>query len=100
MTRVIFSNICKFYKLIILFTSNYLGINPITQRKVPYGIHYSKVKELQRVTLPGLVYASEQFAAILALKSQDYNIDHVGLMKLSDQLGSTEIYRISRKRIV
>lgn len=78
----------------------YLGINPITQRKVPYGIHYSKVKELQRVTLPGLVYASEQFAAILALKSQDYNIDHVGLMKLSDQLGSTEIYRISRKRIV
>lgn len=75
----------------------YSGINPLTEQNNIYGSHMNRALEILNVTIPGTIYASEQFASVLALESPDYQYDHVGIVQLNENLGNQEIYKISQK---
>jgi len=76
----------------------YIGMDPITSKKSAYGTHINRTARLEPVTQPGCIYASEQFAASLALESIDkYDIKHVGILKLPKGFGIQEVYQISKK---
>jgi class 3 adenylate cyclase len=76
----------------------FVGMDPLTRKLNAYGAHINRTARMEPVTLPGTIYASEQFAATLAVESfEKYNYRHVGLVKLAKDYGYQEIYRIDEK---
>jgi len=76
----------------------FVGKDPLTNKLNAYGAHINRTARMEPVTLPGTIYASEQFAATLAVESFDkYNYRHVGLVKLAKDYGFQEVYRIDKK---
>ncbi|MDQ2731117.1 MAG: adenylate/guanylate cyclase domain-containing protein, partial [Armatimonadota bacterium] len=96
----------------------YAGVDPIMQRPNFYGSHVNRAARMEPVTVPGCVYASEQFAAMLteernsceAMIRQDiarqsgsrskfpFTCDYVGTLSLAKSFGSQSIYQIRRDR--
>lgn len=75
----------------------YYGINPLTKQNNAYGSHINRALEILNITIPGAIYASEQFASVLALESNEYHFDHVGVVQLNEDLGTQEVYKVLKK---
>lgn len=53
------------------------------------------VKAIHEFTIPGKVYASSQFAAVLSLETDKYAIEQAGMVSLG-AAGTVEIYQVNR----
>ena len=74
------------------------GIDPITDKGNAYGTHINRTARMEPVTLPGCIYASEQFASTLIVETRDkYKYEYVGIIELPKKFGKQEIYSVSRK---
>ena len=72
--------------------------DPITEKPNVYGTTIIRTARMEPVTLPGAIYASDQFAATLKLASPDnFSFRHVGIIKLPKGYGVQEVYQITKK---
>jgi adenylate cyclase len=69
----------------------------ITGRTTFYGTEVSKAARIEPVTPPGAVFATEPFAAILALEAgEDFACRYVGRIPLAKGYGDYPMYRLTR----
>ncbi|MDP3531980.1 MAG: adenylate/guanylate cyclase domain-containing protein [Alphaproteobacteria bacterium] len=88
--------------------------DPITGRVNYYGGHVNRAARIEPVTVPGRVYASEQFISLLAseeaglqlrAKEKGEHIDfpwmyeYVGTMSLAKKFGEQKIYHLTEREI-
>ena len=76
----------------------FCGYDPITGRDSYFGSSVTRAARIEPVTPPGMVYASEAFAAILASTGQrDYALEYMGKLALAKGYGESRIYRLARR---
>ena len=76
----------------------FCGFDPIIGRDNYFGSSVTRAARIEPVTPPGMVYASEAFAATLAATGQDaYALEYVGIMPLAKGYGESRIYRLDRR---
>lgn len=90
----------------------YQGTDPITKSKNFYGSHVNRAARLEPVTPPGLIYATEQFAALLTTSQEaaepetkgkrrrhqrPFVCEYVGTLALAKQFGSQAVYHVRRR---
>jgi class 3 adenylate cyclase/tetratricopeptide (TPR) repeat protein len=79
----------------------FCGFDPIANRDNYYGSSVNKAARIEPVTPPGMVYASEAFAASLAATGQAaYCLEYVGRLALAKGYGESRIYRLERRSSV
>ena len=83
----------------------YEGLDPITRTTNYYGSHVNRASRLEAVTVPGNVYASEQFAALLTSEQQTpdraqsaFTCQYVGVLALSKDYGHQATYHLRRQK--
>lgn len=73
-------------------------LDPIMQRDSRFGSSVTRAARIEPVTPPGMVYASEAFAASLAaMGAHDYSLEYVGNLPLAKHYGESRIYRVERR---
>ncbi|HKU86353.1 MAG TPA: adenylate/guanylate cyclase domain-containing protein [Casimicrobiaceae bacterium] len=73
------------------------AFDPVMQRDGFFGSSVTRAARIEPVTPPGMVYASEAFAATLASTGQpDYALEYVGTLPLAKGYGESRIYRLDR----
>ena len=87
------------------------GIDPITGALNYYGSHVNRAARIEPVTVPGNIYASEQFAALLTAEQQGtahdarragrdwqpaYACEYIGTLDLARDFGSLPTYHVRR----
>lgn len=76
----------------------FCSFDPIMNRDNYYGSSVNKAARIEPVTPPGMVYASEAFAASLAGNGQTaYSQEYVGNLPLAKGYGESRIYRLERR---
>ncbi len=74
------------------------GFDPIIGRDNYFGSSVTKAARIEPVTPPGMVYASEAFAATLAATGRDeFSLEYIGRMALAKGYGESRIYRLDRR---
>ena len=74
------------------------GIDPVINRLNYFGSQVTRAARIEPVTIPGCAFASEQFAALLAIESgEDFVCEYVGVEKLHKDYGQCPLYRLARK---
>ncbi len=69
--------------------------DPIVQRQSFYGTHVSWVARIEPITPPGLVYASQPFAALVkAFGVSAFNCEYVGQVPLAKGYGDFPLYHV------
>lgn len=86
--------------------------NSFTGRTIVYGKHVSRAARIEPITVPGQIYASEEFVALLTADEaaaeteakasrrpyeRRYRCEYVGRMSLPKQFGEQPVYRLSRR---
>lgn len=72
--------------------------DPIIERVNFFGSHVNRAARIEPVTLPGCVYASEQFAALLVNKSDHaFACEYIGIEDLAKGYDRMPLYRLSRR---
>jgi class 3 adenylate cyclase len=75
----------------------FCGFDPIIGRDNYFGSSVTKAARIEPVTPPGMVYASEAFAATLAAAGSDeFSLEYIGRMALAKGYGESRIYRLDR----
>ena len=75
----------------------FLAEDPLTNEPNVYGTSINRTARMEPVTLPGSIYASDQFAATLKLDTGDqFQYQHTGVIELPKGFGKQEVYRITR----
>ena len=75
----------------------FCGFDPIVQRPSHFGASVTRAARIEPVTPPGMVYASEAFAATLASTgTRDYALEYVGSLQLAKGYGESRLYRLER----
>ena len=75
----------------------FCGFDPIIGRDNYFGSSVTKAARIEPVTPPGMVYASEAFAATLAATGEkEYTVEYVGRLALAKGYGESRIYRLDR----
>ena len=70
--------------------------DPVTQRKNAFGNHINRAARMEPVTMPGSIYASDQFASVLKIECfRKYEFEYVGIIDLPKEFGKQEMYRIN-----
>lgn len=87
----------------------YAGIHPLTQRPIVYGNHVSRTARIEPITVPGHIYASQQFVALLTAEESAYRTDqgldtppwyaceYVGVVQLAKNYGDAPVYHLVPK---
>jgi class 3 adenylate cyclase len=76
----------------------FCGFDPIIGRDNYFGSSVTKAARIEPVTPPGMVYASEAFAATLAATGGDeFMLEYVGRTALAKGYGESRIYRLDRR---
>jgi class 3 adenylate cyclase len=70
------------------------GHDPVIGRENFFGSGVTRAARIEPVTPPGLVYASEAFAATLAAQDGSWSPEYVGTLKLAKQYGESRLYRL------
>ncbi len=74
------------------------GFDPIMGRDNYFGSSVTRTAHMEPVTPPGMVYASEAFAATLAAAGQNnYVLEYIGRLALAKGYGESRIYRLDRR---
>jgi anti-sigma regulatory factor (Ser/Thr protein kinase)/class 3 adenylate cyclase len=89
----------------------YVGLHPLTGRSMIYGHHVNRAARIEPVAMPGEIYASQHFVALLRAEMDadlheagvlgrpyrpPYGLEYVGLVDLPKNFGREAIYRIRR----
>ena len=87
------------------------GIDPITGALNYYGSHVNRAARIEPITVPGNIYASEQFAALLTAEQQGaahaarlagqewqpaFACEYIGTLDLARDFGSLPTYHLRR----
>jgi class 3 adenylate cyclase len=76
----------------------FCAFDPIIGRDNYFGSSVTKAARIEPVTPPGMVYASEAFAATLAATGGDeFSLEYIGRMALAKAYGESRIYRLDRR---
>jgi class 3 adenylate cyclase len=76
----------------------FCAFDPIMGRDSYFGSSVTRTARIEPVTPPGMVYASEAFAATLVATGQDdYALEYVGRLALAKSYGESRIYRLDRR---
>jgi class 3 adenylate cyclase/tetratricopeptide (TPR) repeat protein len=71
----------------------FVADDPLTGRKNAYGSHINRAARIEPVTLPGKIYVSEQFAAMLTfIEGEHFSFTYVGRIVLPKKFGEQELY--------
>jgi class 3 adenylate cyclase len=74
------------------------GFDPIMARDSFFGSSVTRAARIEPVTPPGMIYASEAFAATLAATAPgDFSLEYVGRLALAKNYGESRIYRLERR---
>jgi class 3 adenylate cyclase len=71
------------------------GHDPVLGRENFFGAGVTRAARIEPVTPPGLVYASEAFAATLAAQGPRWSLEYVGTLRLAKQYGESRLYRLA-----
>ena len=72
--------------------------DPVTKAQSYTGAHVSRAARMEPVTPPGLVYASQEFAAVAASEQvREFTCDYVGRVPLAKQYGNFPMYHVRRR---
>lgn len=76
----------------------YENWDPILRRNNFFGSHVVRAARIEPKTVPGCVYTSEQFAAVLAVEAgQAFLCEFVGIEDLAKGYDRCPLYRLSRR---
>jgi class 3 adenylate cyclase len=71
--------------------------DPITRADGHFGSAVTRAARIEPVTPPGMIYASEAFAAALASTGErEFRTEYVGTLALAKGYGDSRIYRLDR----
>lgn len=88
------------------------GAHPLTGRPIVYGSHVSRAARIEPVSLPGHVYASQQFVAMLLAEenaqrheatmtgqpyAERYLCEYLGMLSLAKNYGRQQVYHLRRR---
>ena len=74
------------------------GFDPIMGRDNYFGASVTRAARIEPVTPPGVVYASEAFAAMLVASGDQRSVpEYVGRLPLAKDYGEARIYRLDRR---
>jgi class 3 adenylate cyclase len=77
----------------------FVGKDPLTKRMNVYGSHINRAARMEPVAIPGLIYASNQFASALVAEAPgEYDLNHVGIISLAKDYGTQEVYLIEKAK--
>lgn len=72
-----------------------MDTDPVLGRRNFFGQHVNRTARIEPVTMPGCAYASEQFAALLAVEARDeFVCEFVGTEELPKKSGQVVLYRV------
>ena len=73
------------------------GFDPVCKTPTFFGSEVSRTARIEPVTPLGAVYATEPFAAILAMRAgSKYSCDYAGRIDLAKKYGAFRMYRLAR----
>ena len=76
----------------------YPYMDKIISRQNFFGSHVNRAARIEPVTTPGCAYASEQFAALVAVEcGDDFVCDYVGVEDLAKDYDRCPLYRLRRR---
>ncbi|MGR3177955.1 MAG: adenylate/guanylate cyclase domain-containing protein [Candidatus Anammoxibacter sp.] len=76
----------------------YSGFDPLLGKLNYYGAHVSRSARLEPITMPGSVYASDSFAALLKVDGvTDPVCEYLGKLPLAKDYGVYSVYHIRRR---
>lgn len=70
------------------------GHDPVLRRENYFGAGVTRAARIEPVTPPGLIYASEAFAAVLSATARGWRPEYVGTLHLAKQYGESRLYRL------
>jgi class 3 adenylate cyclase len=72
--------------------------DPILLRTNYFGGHVARAARIEPVTIPGCAFASEQFAALLALEpGRAFVCEYIGIEPLAKEFDRCPLYRLTRR---
>ena len=83
------------------------GTDPITRRPNVFGSHVNRAARIEPVTLPGHVFASQQFVGLLTAEQKaqpepaggwPFACEYVGVLELAKHFGKLPVYHIRSRR--
>jgi class 3 adenylate cyclase len=73
----------------------FMTLDSITHRLNAYGTHINRTARMEPITIPGCIYASQQFASKLIYETDNlYQYEYVGFIELPKKFGKQEMFRI------
>jgi pilus assembly protein FimV len=76
----------------------YPHLDKIIERRNFFGSHVNRAARIEPVTTPGCAFASEQFAAALAVEpGHDFVCEYVGVEHLAKDYDRCPLYRLGRR---
>jgi len=87
----------------------YEGIHPLTGRKIIFGQHVSRAARIEPITVPGEIYTSEHFVAVLKAEEnaarhaaeatqtefkEKYSPEYIGILELPKKFGNQAVYHL------
>ena len=75
----------------------YSDHDPVMDRDNYYGANVTRAARVEPITPPGMVYATETFAALLAVEGGPaHDLEYVGRVELAKGYGRSRVYRLAR----
>jgi len=87
----------------------YEGEHPLTGRKIIFGQHVSRAARIEPITVPGEIYTSEHFVAVLKAEEnaarhmaeatqsefqEKYSPEYIGILELPKKFGNQAVYHL------
>ena len=76
----------------------FIGKDPVLNRENAYGANVNRAARIEPVTIPGQIYASDQFTANLLVETKNlYQFEYVGNLELPKAFGNQDLYNIKKR---
>ena len=75
----------------------YRTYDPVMRKDTFYGSHVNRAARLEAIVQPGQIYATETFAALLAVNGETgFRCEYIGETQLPKSFGTAPLYRVLR----